>query len=107
MNKKLYIGNLPYNTTEDQMIDFFSSEGEIVSLKIIKDKFTGRSKGFGFLEMGTPEEAQNVMSKFNGKDFEGRPLRVDIASERVERSDRGGDRGGERGHAKRGGYRER
>ncbi len=90
MSNKLYIGNLSFNTTEDELKDYFGQAGQVASCSIIMDKFTQRSRGFGFVEMGTPEEAQKAIEEFDGKDFDGRSLRVNIAKPREDRPPRGG-----------------
>lgn len=97
MGKKLYIGNLPYSATEQVLIDSFSQCGKVESAKIITDRETGRSKGFGFVEMSTEAEAAEVISKFNGADYEGRPLKVNEAQPMVPRESRGGFGGGNGG----------
>ncbi|MFA4871846.1 MAG: RNA-binding protein [Patescibacteria group bacterium] len=79
MEKKLYVGGLPYNTSEDAINKAFSQAGNVVSVKIITDKMTGRSKGFGFVEMASDEDAQNAIDMFNGKEFEGRTITVNEA----------------------------
>ncbi|MCL5733287.1 MAG: RNA-binding protein [Patescibacteria group bacterium] len=79
MAKKLYIGGLPYSTTQEALKDAFSAAGTVESATIITDKFSGRSKGFGFVEMSNDEEAKKAIDMFNGKDFEGRNLTVDEA----------------------------
>ncbi len=101
MAKKLYVGGLPYSTTEDSLKEAFSQAGAVESAIIISDKMTGRSKGFGFVEMSSDEEAQKAIDMFNGKDFEGRNLTVNEARPMEERprrtggfSPRGGSRGG-------------
>lgn len=85
MNKKLYVGNLPYKATEDAMSAHFSQAGEVASVQIIKDKFTGRSKGFGFVEMADEAGAQNAISMFNEKEFDGRQIFVSEARPMVPR----------------------
>src|SRR3989338_1834950 len=110
MNKKLYVGSLPYSTTEDDLRNLFSPFGTIASARIITDKFTGRSKGFGFVEMVTEEEAQKAIDGNNGKDIEGRALVVSEAkAEKPRESGSGGGYGGgggggygERGNSRRG-----
>jgi len=92
MEAKLYVGNLPYNTQDADLQTLFSQAGTVKSAQVIKDRVSGRSKGFGFVEMSTPEEAQSAISKFNGQDFNGRALTVNIARPREERP--GGHRGG-------------
>lgn len=93
---KLYVGNLSYTVTEQELEDFFSSEGKVVSVKIIKDRDTGQAKGFGFVEMETPEAAEAVISKLNGQDFKGRAIRISEAREKP-RGEGGGFRGGRGG----------
>jgi len=85
MAKKLYVGNLSYNTTEDGLRNFFASYGSVVSVKIIFDRETGNSKGFGFIEMGTDEEANAAIAGTNGAEFEGRQLRVNEAMDKPRR----------------------
>ena len=81
----IYVGNLPWSVTEDEVRDFFASYGEVESVKIILDRETGRSRGFGFVEM--PEgDANNAITSGNGKELSGRPLRVSEARERQPRS---------------------
>ncbi len=91
MSNKLYIGNLSFNTTEDELKDYFAQAGQVASCSIIMDKFTQRSRGFGFVEMSTPEEAQKAIDDFDGKDLDGRSLRVNIAKPREDRPPRGGE----------------
>lgn len=79
MAKKLYVGGLPYSTTQDALQAAFAQAGNVASAVIITDKMTGRSKGFGFVEMSTDEEAMKAIEMFNGKDFEGRTLTVNEA----------------------------
>ena len=94
MAKKLYVGGLPYSTTNDELKDHFSAAGSVESATIIMDKMSGRSKGFGFVEMSSDEEAQNAISMFNGKDFGGRNLTVNEARPMEERPQRSGGGGG-------------
>jgi len=94
MAKKLYVGGLPYSTTNDELKDHFSAAGSVESATIIMDKMSGRSKGFGFVEMSSDEEAQNAVSMFNGKDFGGRNLTVNEARPMEERPARTGGGGG-------------
>jgi RNA recognition motif-containing protein len=88
MAKKLYVGNLSYNTTEDGLRNHFSGFGSVASAKIIFDRETGNSKGFGFIEMSTDEEANAAIAGTNGQEFEGRQLRVNEAMDKPRR-DRG------------------
>lgn len=93
MGKKLYVGNLPYSATEEVLLDTFSSCGTVDSVKLITDRETGRSKGFGFVEMSSDSEALDAIEKFDGQDFEGRPMRVNEAKPQAPRTG-GGSRGG-------------
>ena len=95
MGKKLYVGNLPYSATDQILNDTFSQCGKVESSKVIMDRDSGRSKGFGFVEMSTEAEAQDAIAKFNGADYEGRPLTVNEAKPMVPRDNAGG--GGGRG----------
>ncbi len=99
MAKKLYVGNMSWNTTEESLRDAFSQCGEVVSAQVIADRMSGRSKGFGFVEMGTQEEADAAIAKFNGADLDGRALTVNEARpmEDRPRQDRGGAGGGRGG----------
>ncbi len=92
MGRKLYVGNLPFSATEDTLLETFSACGTVDSAKLITDRDTGRSKGFAFVEMSSDEEAQEAISKFDGNDFDGRPLRVNEAKPKEPRS--GGFGGG-------------
>lgn len=85
MAKKLYVGGLPYETTQQELSDLFAGAGAVESATIITDKMTGRSKGFGFVEMSTDEEAEKAISMFDGKDFGGRSLTVNEARPKEER----------------------
>lgn len=92
MTKKLYVGNLPFQTTENDLSDLFSQVGTVESVRIITDRDTGRSRGFGFIEMGD-EEAEKAIGEFNGKELDGRALTVNEARPQVDRGG-GGGRGG-------------
>ncbi len=94
MDNKLYVGNLPYAATEDELKGHFSQAGTVTSVALIKDRATGRAKGFGFVEMATAEEAQKAISMFNGQDFMGRTITVNVARPREERPRNFGDRRG-------------
>lgn len=96
MAAKLYVGNLPYSATEDGLKNHFSSAGSVASVKIIIDRETGRSKGFGFVEMESDDGAQSAVSQLDGQEFEGRSLRVSEAKPQPERESRGGGFGGGR-----------
>ncbi len=78
-NAKLFVGNIDYHATEDQLAEHFSSAGTVVSAKIITDRDSGRSKGFGFVEMSSAEEAQKAIDTLDGVEFNGRPLGVNEA----------------------------
>ena len=79
MANKLYVGNLNYQTQENELRDLFAQHGEVVSSNVITDRDTGRSRGFGFIEMGTEEEAQAAVRALDGQDFDGRQLKVNEA----------------------------
>jgi RNA recognition motif-containing protein len=85
MSSKLYVGGLPWGTGDEQLAQAFARAGTVVSAVVIKDKFTGRSKGFGFVEMGSEQDAQSAIEMFHGKDFEGRVLTVNEARPMEER----------------------
>ena len=101
MPTKLYVGNLSFRTTSDELREEFSKVGTVESASVIEDRETGRSRGFGFVEMATPEEAAAAIEAFNGKDFGGRNLTVNEAKPRSDRG--GGGRGGYGGGGGRGG----
>src|SRR5688500_4783234 len=94
MAKKLYVGNLSYDTTSDSLKDAFSKAGTVESCQIIMDKMSGRSKGFGFVEMSTDEEATAAIDMWNGKELDGRALTVNEARPMEPRAPRGGGGGG-------------
>lgn len=94
MNKRLYVGNLPYSATEEELKNIFSAAGAVESATIVNDKFSGRSKGFGFVEMATPEEAEKAIQMLNQSDMGGRKLSVSEARPREERGGSRGDFGG-------------
>ncbi len=89
MEKKLYVGNLPYSTTDASLKDLFASAGNVAAASIIIDKFSKRSKGFGFVEMATEEEAAKAKDMFNGSEVEGRKMIVDEARPMKENNFRG------------------
>lgn len=90
----IYVGNLSYQASEDELREAFEAFGEVVSVSIIKDKLTGQSRGFAFVEMGTDDAGRAAIAGMNGKDFRGRALTVNEARPREERRPGGGDRGG-------------
>jgi len=92
MGRKLYIGNLSFDVTSEDLKQLFAQAGTCESASVISDRATGRSRGFGFVEMGSDAEAQQAIQEFNGKDLKGRTLRVDEAREQQ-------NRGGGRGHS--------
>ncbi len=94
MATKLFVGNINHNATENDLEDHFTKAGAVVSVNILHDRATGKSRGFGFVEMGTEEEAKNAISMFHNQDFQGRRLTVNEARPREERSGGGGGGGG-------------
>jgi RNA recognition motif-containing protein len=110
MATKLYVGNLSFRTTSEELRDAFAAVGTVESASVIEDRETGRSRGFAFVEMATPEEAAAAIEAFNGKDFGGRNLTVNEAKPRTDRGGGGGrggyggNRGGGGGGGGRGGY---
>jgi cold-inducible RNA-binding protein len=107
MGKKLYVGNLPFSATDQVLADTFAQCGKVESAKIIMDRDSGRSKGFGFVEMSTDEEAQQAISKLNGVDYEGRAMTVNEARPMEPRSGGfggGGGGGRDRDRGGRGGF---
>jgi RNA recognition motif-containing protein len=92
MSSKLYVGNLAYSVRDDDLLQHFSQHGTVQSAKVMMDRDTGRSKGFGFVEMGSPAEAEAAIQALNGKNFGGRDLTVNVARPMEPRS--GGPRGG-------------
>ncbi len=111
---KLYVGGIPYRSTEDDLKKAFEEAGAVVSASIISDRMTGRSRGFGFVEMASEAEAQAAIDRWDGKDLDGRTLSVSFARPQGDRpprreggfggGDRGNDRGGFGGGYGRGGY---
>ena len=98
MGSKLYVGGLPYAATETQLTALFSGHGTVESARVMADKFTGQSRGFGFVEMSTPEEAQAAIAALNGSQIDGRSLTVNEAKPQEPRSS-GGSRAGVRGRS--------
>jgi cold-inducible RNA-binding protein len=96
-NKKLYVGNLPYSANNAQLEEMFAEFGDIVSATVITDKFSGRSKGFGFVEFASEEAAMAAAEAMNGKDMDGRALVVNVARPKAPREDRRSFGSGPRG----------
>lgn len=86
MNTRLYVGNLAYSVTKEQLTEYFSPAGEVVNVEVISDKFSGRSKGYAFVEMGSSEAAQSAINMFDGKEYEGRTLKVNEARPKREQT---------------------
>ncbi len=122
MSVKLYVGNLPFSMTENDLTDLFAQAGNVARVQLINDRVTGRPRGFGFVEMGTADEAQAAIAKFHGQEINGRALTVNEARPMEQREGggggggggyrgggggggRGGDRGDRRGGDRRGGDR--
>jgi cold-inducible RNA-binding protein len=105
MPSKLYVGNLAYSVSNDDLQQLFSQAGQVQSATVIMDKFSGQSKGFGFVEMTTAEEAAKAIRQFDGTDLKGRNLKVNEARPRESSFGGGGDRGKPRGGPGRGGNR--
>jgi len=103
MSTKLYVGNLSFETTENSLTDLFSQAGKVTSTNMIQDKFTGKSRGFAFVEMSSSDEANKAIETFNGKELDGRALTVNIARPKEDRprGDFGGGGGGNRGGERR------
>ena len=97
MGSKLYVGNLSYNATSSDLEQLFSAHGTVQSAEVIQDRDTGRSKGFGFVQMGSDEEAQAAITALNGQEHDGRALTVNEAKPREDRPRGGGGGGGGRG----------
>lgn len=91
---RLFVGNLSYQTMDRDLQDFFSQAGVVTSVNVMLDKFTGKSRGFAFVEFATPDEANRAVELFHGKELQGRPLTVNIARPREERAPRSGGGGG-------------
>jgi RNA recognition motif-containing protein len=100
MSNKLYVGGLPYSVTDGQLQEIFAAHGTVESARVISDKFTGQSRGFGFVEMSSGSEAQQAINNLNGTQLEGRTLTVNEAKPMAQRDNRGGggrdNRGGGR-----------
>src|SRR5437763_12770044 len=93
-NNKLYVGNLSFNTTENDLQDAFAAHGTVVEANLMTDRVSGRPRGFGFVTMSTPEEAEAAISALNGKEIDGRALTVNVAKPREERGGGGRGQGG-------------
>src|SRR5215210_4115516 len=109
MGNKLYVGNLSFNTTETDLQDLFGQAGTVSEVMLVQDKFTGKSRGFAFVTMGSDQDAQNAITQFHGKAMDGRPLTVNEARPREDRpgggyGGGGGGRGFGGGGGGRGGY---
>jgi len=98
MSARLFVGNLPFTTTENDLQDYFAQAGAVIAVNIMQDRATGRSRGFAFIEMGSPEDATKAITMFHQKDFQGRSLTVNEARPREEHPPAGnGYRGGRGG----------
>jgi cold-inducible RNA-binding protein len=97
MSTKLFVGNLSFKTTENDLQDAFAAHGTVLETNLMMDRMTGRPRGFGFVTMSTPEEAQKAIDAMHGAQLDGRPLTVNIARPREERPSGGGGGGGYRG----------
>ena len=93
----IYVGNLAYKTTDDDLRTLFSSHGEVTSARVVTDRVSGQSKGFGFVEMPDRDAAQKAIDAINGQDFQGRKLRVNESQPKPREDRRGGGGGGDRG----------
>jgi RNA recognition motif-containing protein len=102
---KLFVGNLSFNTTENDLQDAFAAHGTVTETNLMMDRMTGRPRGFGFVTMSTPEEAQKAIEALNGAQLDGRALTVNVARPREERPAGGGGGGGRRGFGGGGGGR--
>jgi cold-inducible RNA-binding protein len=96
MSNKLYVGNLSYNTTENDLQDTFAAHGTVLQANLMTDRVTGRARGFGFVTMSTTEEAQNAVTALNGVSLDGRALTVNVAKPREEHTGGGSNGGGRR-----------
>jgi RNA recognition motif-containing protein len=105
MAAKLYVGGLSYSTTSEALREFFAQSGNVQSATVITDRFSGQSRGFGFVEMATAEDAQNAISQINGRELDGRRITVEISNPQAPRSGGGGARPGGGGGGRPGGGR--
>ena len=104
MSNKLYVGNLSYSVRDDDLQQQFAAFGQVQSAKVMMERDTGRSKGFGFVEMSTSQEAEAAIRGMHGKNMGGRDLTVNVARPMEARAPRSGGYGGDRGDSRRGGY---
>ena len=102
MASKLYVGGLSYSTTSEGLREFFAQSGNVLSATVITDRFSGQSRGFGFVEMGTAEEAQNAISQLNGRELDGRRITVEVSNPQGPRTGGGRPGGGRPGGGGRG-----
>jgi RNA recognition motif-containing protein len=100
MNNKLYVGGLPYSVTDGKLEEVFAAHGAVESARVISDKFTGQSRGFGFVEMGSGQEAQKAIDALNGAQLDGRTLVVNEAKPMASRDNNGGGNRGNRNSAR-------
>jgi cold-inducible RNA-binding protein len=107
MNNKLFVGNLSFNTTENDLNDAFAAFGTVLEANLMMDRMTGKSRGFGFVTLSTADEAQKAIEGMNGRDMDGRALTVNVARPREERPGGGGGGGGRREYGGGGGGRNR
>ena len=103
MSTKLYVGNISFNTTNQDLNDMFGEIGTVESANVVEDRETGRSRGFAFVEMASKADAENAIAQLNGKEVDGRALKVNEAKPREDRGGRGGSGGGRGGRGGRGG----
>lgn len=103
MSNKLFVGNLSFNTTENDLQDAFAAHGTVLEANLMMDRMTNRPRGFGFVTMSSPDEAQRAIDAMNGKEVDGRALTVNIARPREERPSGGGGGGGRRDYGGGGG----
>ena len=96
MASKLYVGGLAYSTTSEGLREFFAQSGNVLSATVITDRFSGQSRGFGFVEMNSAEDAQNAITQINGRELDGRRITVEISNPQAPRSGGGGRPGGGR-----------
>lgn len=105
MAQKLFVGGLSFSTTNQDLQEFFAQAGTVLSATVVTDQFSGRSRGFGFVEMGTTEEAERAVSQLNGRTLDGRQIKVEVSKPKDPSSQRGSGFGGGRGGRSGGGWR--